>query len=203
MLILGHVGTALAAMQIGEAAGNKWLPRSIGATLRFTDYRLIAIGALLPDLIDKPLALLDLGASRSFGHTLALALALFVLAFISFRRNRKMLLLSLATGCIFHLIQDGMGSSPKILLWPAFGWVVLDGGHLGLSEYLEYLSATWLRPWQHLWLFFELFGGLVIIKLLFKLRRDGRLRYLFQSGYIRRAGPGFLDPRPASWNTRR
>ena len=128
MLILGHVGTALAALQIGEAASNKWLPHSIGGTLRFTDYRLIAIGALLPDLIDKPLALLDLGAGRLYGHTLALALALFVLAFISFRHNRKALLLSLAIGCFFHLIQDGMWNRLEILLWPAFGWVVLNGG---------------------------------------------------------------------------
>jgi len=203
MLILGHVGTALAALRIGEAAGNKWLPHSTGRTSRFADYRFIALGALVPDLIDKPLALLDLGGGRSFGHTLALVAALFVVAFVSFRRNRKFLLLSLATGCSFHLIQDGMWSSPELLLWPAFGWDVLDGRHIGISEYL---SLTWLGPWQH-WLFFELLGGLVIVKLLFKLRREGTLRYLFQTGYIQapmsRAEPSVLDRKPASSNTRR
>jgi hypothetical protein len=182
MLILGHVGITLAAIQIGEAAGNKWLPHRTGAILRFADYRIIAIGALLPDLIDKPLALLDLGSSRWIGHSLALALVLFVMGFVSLGRNRKILLLSLATGCLFHLIQDGMWSSPRILLWPAFGWFVSGRGHLGLSEYL---SITWLRWWDPLWLFFEILGGLVIVKLLFQLRREGRLHYFFHSGQIR------------------
>ena len=45
---------------------------------------------------------------------------------------------------------------------------------------------------------FELLGGLVIIKLLFKLRRDGRLTYLIKPGNTGTQQPGGTAGAPAS-----
>ena len=60
MLILGHIGFTLAATQTGEAAYRKTPGSGLDAAAKLMDYRLMAIGAILPDMIDKPLSLLVL-----------------------------------------------------------------------------------------------------------------------------------------------
>ena len=55
MLILGHLGCALAATQAGEAAYKRASGRRFNAAARLIDYRILAVGALLPDIIDTDL----------------------------------------------------------------------------------------------------------------------------------------------------
>ncbi len=60
-------------------------------------------GALLPDAIDKPLALVLLTPSHHVGHTPLAALALSVLVALAFGRERA---LSFGTAYIVHLLGD-------------------------------------------------------------------------------------------------
>ena len=170
MLILGHLGCALAATQVGETAYKRVSSRRFNAAAKLIDYRLLAVGALLPDLIDKPLSwfilpgLLD-GITRNFGHTLLFSLLL--LAIWQLGSGRRLnFLLPLAIGSALHLLLDGMFSLPTTLLWPFMGWDFVEGGH---TDLFSGLPIPWTLPWLE---FSELFGGLYIAHTLFNVWRE-------------------------------
>jgi hypothetical protein len=88
------------------------------------DYRLVALGALLPDIIDKPLAWFILGDrvedNHLFGHTMAFGLLLGLPGlYLAWRGNP--LLISLACGVIMHLFCDPVLREPRTLAWPLYG----------------------------------------------------------------------------------
>lgn len=81
MFIFGHIGITLGVAFI---LFQFVLPR-IGIRMKKINYLFIAIGAILPDLIDKPIGRILLGESvangRLFGHTLLFVLILLMLGF--------------------------------------------------------------------------------------------------------------------------
>lgn len=123
------------------------------------DYRLAVLGAMLPDLIDKPLGRIifkDRYASgRLWGHTLLLNVAFFcILFFMRGRLKRKAVLLP--TGSLLHLAEDAMWNVPRIFWWPLFGSTFprskLQGGLL-----------SYLDPTRHPGAFVQEFIGLALI----------------------------------------
>jgi hypothetical protein len=76
MFIFGHIGITLG---IAFIIFQFVLPR-IGIRLKKINYLFVALGAILPDLIDKPIGRILLGESvangRLFGHTLLFILLL-------------------------------------------------------------------------------------------------------------------------------
>jgi GTP-binding protein len=79
MLLFAHTGITLGTAKVmARAAG--WREKGLPAQL---DYRLVLIGSMLPDLIDKPLGgvILPLGNGRIYSHTLLFLLAVLVDAF--------------------------------------------------------------------------------------------------------------------------
>ena len=88
------------------------------------DYRIVAVAALLPDLIDKPIGRILLRdryeSGRIYAHTLLLNLALFcVLFFMRGRGKRTFVLIPISS--LLHLALDGVWSNPRIFWWPLFG----------------------------------------------------------------------------------
>jgi len=81
------------------------------------DYRLVMVGALLPDLVDGPL-----GGARVL-HTLVFSVALLALVMLATRRRRALRrhLLALPVGTFLHLVLDGMWAQTKVFWWPLFG----------------------------------------------------------------------------------
>lgn len=110
MLIFGHTGLTAAGVR-------RVSPRR--------DLRLPLLLALLPDLIDKPLAFLVRGlvngSTRNFGHSALGALAVLA-ALLWLRRGRgdAGLLWACYAG---HLVLDRMWlrDNPVVLLWPLLG----------------------------------------------------------------------------------
>ena len=187
MLILGHVGIASAAVRMAETALKTSTRQRTDRPTSSIDYRLLALGALLPDLIDKPLAFWispeAIGTTRSVGHTLSLSFALLILGYLSYWRGKKLAVLSLALGCLSHLILDGMWAAQQTLLWPALGFGFPEGGH---QEPLGFLWRLWHRPWEPPWLGpSEVVGGLMIGSFFFRLWRERLFRYFFQTGRFR------------------
>lgn len=172
MLILGHIGCALAATQTGDAVYRKTVGRGLDAAAKLLDYRLLVIGAILPDIIDKPLSLLVLpevlDTTRLIAHTLLFPLLLFLVWRLDSGR-RLSFLLPLAIGSGLHLLLDGMFTMPTTLLWPFMGWNFIHGGH---TDLFSSLPIPWTLPWNVHWLVFsEILGGLLIARALFKLWR--------------------------------
>ncbi len=107
----------------GQPSGfHHWLRegrRRLGAF----DYRLVILGSLLPDLIDKPIFLLSGHASlsgRDYAHSLLLNLVL-IAGGLVLTRYRKSWLLVLSFSSFMHLVFDRMWTVPVTLLWPLLG----------------------------------------------------------------------------------
>lgn len=87
------------------------------------DYRLIAFGALLPDIVDAPVG------HRAVAHTLVFAvgaLAFVMLATINRRPVRKRLI-AIPVGLLAHLVLDFVFAQQELFWWPAFGsWRTAD-----------------------------------------------------------------------------
>jgi len=102
--------------------------------MRWVNLAFLALGSMLPDIIDKPLGLLAFGTAeqgRTFGHTLLFLMVLATLAV--YLKNVRMA--SVSVGVLAHLVLDSMWKSPVILFWPLLGNFppVQD---LGVSDYI-------------------------------------------------------------------
>jgi hypothetical protein len=104
----------------------------------------VALGSVLPDLIDKPLkwfVLRDrLPDDHLWGHTLLLPSALLTAGAALARRGDSRLL-ALGLGCLTHPLVDPVVHYPKTLLWPALGTEFPEAeGRLGV--YPLFLEAA-------------------------------------------------------------
>lgn len=90
------------------------------------DIRLLLVGSLLPDIIDKPVGTLffrdSLSNGRIFCHTLAFLLLITLIGLRLYRNHGKTWMLTLSFGTFTHLIFDQMWLTPKTLLWPLYGF---------------------------------------------------------------------------------
>jgi len=85
---------------------------------------LIIIGALLPDLIDKPILLLGLGQGRALSHNLLFLLISFLIIFISSRKSFE-ISLSLLIGMVFHIILD-LPEVPLFYPFVSYNFLVIE-----------------------------------------------------------------------------
>jgi len=107
VLPLAHLGIGL---------GIAWLSSWRGAVR--VDYRLVLLGALLPDLIDKPLGIALGLDTRIWGHTLLFLFALLAVSFVPAFRALRLLGFGIAT----HLLLDEIWVEPGVALYPMEGW---------------------------------------------------------------------------------
>jgi len=88
--------------------------------------RLLLLGSLLPDIIDKPIGRVffreTFDSGRIFCHTLLFLILLSLIGLYIYRRRHKAWLLVISFGVFVHLILDGMWGDPDTLLWPLYGW---------------------------------------------------------------------------------
>lgn len=92
---------------------------------RRIDIRILLVGSLLPDIIDKPTGLLlfqdTLSSGRIYCHTLLFLILITIAGTYLYRRHSKTWLLVLAFGTFIHLICDQMWLMPGTLFWPLYG----------------------------------------------------------------------------------
>jgi len=90
------------------------------------DVRLLLIGSLLPDIVDKPLGTYflrdSLSSGKIFCHTLVFLLVITLTGLYLYRGHGKIWLLTLSFGTFTHLICDQMWGNLHTLLWPAYGF---------------------------------------------------------------------------------
>jgi len=115
--------------RFGIVIRKKWLRlhhllSGIKGRIGSIDYRIVLLGSLLPDIIDKPVWLFAVShiasSGRGYAHTLLFNLALFIWGLILIR-YRKSWLLIMSLCSFMHLIFDQIWNSPVVLLWPLLG----------------------------------------------------------------------------------
>ena len=139
MMPWSHVAVGYVAYSLFVHAGYRDSPSSRETVV-------VLFAALLPDLIDKPLAwqfgLLEGG--RTLAHSIFLGLPLsIVVLFLGYSRGRPRVGWAFVVGYLMHLAGDvfppvlnGEGPEFGIVLWP----VTAGGGGQGESFYAEFME---------------------------------------------------------------
>lgn len=108
MFVFGHIGISVGLLYLINKRFN--FP---------VDYRYVILGAMLSDIIDKPLGNIflyeALNNGRIIGHSLLFALLLTLIGI--YRKN----ILYIAYGVWMHLLLDSMWLNPVTLFWPLLG----------------------------------------------------------------------------------
>lgn len=143
---------------------------------RRIDYRVVALGALLPEALDLAVGTWWLDAYPAVGHTIAFTLALLVVVMVALRgaAARRWFVLPIAT--LIHLALDAMWNRPLVLFWPAFRTDFEPG----------FASGWWAAHPSGVWLaVMELIGLAVMAYLFYAYRLRGeRLAAFLRTGYF-------------------
>lgn len=128
----------------------------LGATTGFVRYafrdpamdlRFLALGAILPDLIDLPLGIAfwsDVSAVRLAAHSLLFGAMVMVAVLILTRRGpRRRQWMMLAVGVLVHLALDAMWGNPETLWWPFLG---RSFSSTGFGTYGSYVGNLLTNP---------------------------------------------------------
>lgn len=155
MLVFCHlfIGTVLGLL-LYQWTGRRWM------------VPVIALGAILPDIIDKPLGHLflqsTLDSGRIFGHSLLFIGLVVIAAVVLWKARSSLLLAAVAMGVGTHLLLDAMWDNPTTLFWPLLG--PFQAGH-----YPDYFASSFVTeitsPLE--WMF-----GLLILSIFVTLYRD-------------------------------
>ncbi len=130
MFPTGHLAYTFSGLTLLQARG--YMPD--------VDYRLAALVAVAPDIVDKPLALLLFPASQTtqgLCHSLIVHLAITTLVLLLARRFWPY-----AAILNFHLVCDQVWRYPRTILWPLLGpgfepWKPIEGMDGFLAAYAE------------------------------------------------------------------
>jgi hypothetical protein len=188
MLAFGHagitLGTVLILQQTLKSRNDVKHPDSFAGFVSSIDLRILLVGSLLPDIIDKPLGLIILRESVNYGriyaHTLLFLALITTGGWLLFKQKHQKWLLTLSFASAGHLVLDLMWRTPAILFWPLFGTSFpreKDG---------DYFAQLWTDFLTHPSVFWgEIIGAIVALVFgIILLSRKNRLRNFFLHGRI-------------------
>ncbi len=178
--LFAHMGITLAS-----ARGLERVIISQGANRisDLIDYRLVILGSMLPDIIDKPLGGIilkeTLGNGRIYCHTLLFLLVFSGLGLFLWYAYRKSWLLVLAVGIFFHHVLDFMWLLPQTFLWPMYGWGFAKGDPDGW--FWQWIETLLTKP--HVFIP-ELIGVVILTLFVFELVHHKKLREFINTGRL-------------------
>lgn len=109
------------------------------------DLRFLVAGVVIPDVIDLTTAtLLGAGTGELWAHTLAAPSVVAVGVVAATRRGRRRRAwMALVVAWLLHLLVDMMWLDARVLLWPFFGWDLLESGDLWAAAWRRARSDPW------------------------------------------------------------
>jgi len=145
------------------AAGVSRTQTETGSPSEKIDYRVVALGALIPDLFDKALSSCPLrGVSRRndhlLGHTLLFNLHTLLWGLVIARKGDSRLVIA-ALAALTHILIDPVIRVPRTLFWPLLG-----------REFPRF--GGWGRPLN---VASQALSALVFFLVGYKLWKEGRL----------------------------
>jgi hypothetical protein len=198
MLILGHAGITLgAAVAVSglvstikppktDNPGSNLLSRPsqwLTALANRIDIRCLLLGALLPDIIDKPLGYIffrdSLSSSRSIAHTFFFLIVITLAGLLLYHLRHKSWLLVVSAGTLAHLVLDQIWLSPQAILWPFSG---LTFEQRDMSNYLgDTFTRLTTDPATYIP---EIIGGLILLWFGWEIIKRHRLVPLIKYGKL-------------------
>lgn len=150
------------------------------------DYRLVLIGSMLPDIIDKPLGTFifqeTISNGRVYAHTLLFTTMLLLLGFYLQRRGNIGMLV-VALGSLAHLVLDSMWNAPSTLFWPILGW---DFPRHDVSDWIpELIEGLGTNAWIYV---SEIVGFLIIAGCAIHLLRSKGIIHFLSTGHFKLSG---------------
>ncbi len=151
-----HVTIAAGSVWLGARLwqrlwrGGRSQPRGAPAgrvTRACFDYRVVALGGLIPDLIDKPLSWFLLPDTfpddHLYGHTLLLPAFLIACGALLAAGRGDTRLLGLGLGALSHPLVDPVVLYPQTLFWPALGTQFPDAeNHIPVQWMIDVVLVT-------------------------------------------------------------
>lgn len=102
----------------------------------------VAVGSILPDLIDKPLGHIifaeTIGNGRIIGHSLIFLVIILILAFFQWKYRGSLLCFGVGIGVLLHQVLDSMWKIPKTWYFPLYG-------PFPMGDYHAYFSGSFWR----------------------------------------------------------
>jgi len=132
-------GKLVSSLSNNDRAHNHSLTNnsSFMSMINRTDIRLLLVGSLLPDIIDKPIGQWlfkeYFSNGRIFSHTLLFLILITILGVFYYKHYGKTWFLSLSFGTFMHLILDQIWRTPRTLLWPILG---LEFDRIDLTDWI-------------------------------------------------------------------
>jgi len=143
-----------------------YLLNRIKSRIGSIDYRIVLLGSLLPDIIDKPLWFLTGGDIFSSGigyaHTLLFNLTLFICGLILTRYGKSWLLI-ISLSSFMHLVLDQMWRRLATLCWPLLGPIPESETAGWLLNIIQ-----WLFSYPHVYIP-EIIGLVIILIFAYRL----------------------------------
>lgn len=178
MIFFGHVGPTTLILKAYDKVTQK-------ENRQVIDYRFVAIGSILPDLIDKPIGGFffrnEFHNSRLFGHTLLFSGILLVIGLFLMIKNRnrsnKIFLLGICS--LIHQGLDSMWLYPKTFYWPFLGWKfptrpegkwLMEGFKRLLSDPSYFIA--------------EIVGAIIVIFFVVKLIKNKKVKEFLKTGIL-------------------
>jgi hypothetical protein len=198
MLLFGHLGITVGVARLGTALSRasrrssaisvpaddpgQTKGQSTSAWTGSVDYRLVLIGSLLPDIIDKSVWLGFVSnawlSGRGYAHTLLFSLLLLVGGMVLFKYKKPWLVV-LSLSSLGHLVLDQMWGRPVVLLWPLLGPMPKEPATGWWARILEALLS---RPDVFIP---EIIGVLVVSWLAYRVVKGKGIGRFFRTGAVR------------------
>ncbi len=164
MFLFGHLGITLALFYI--------LGYLVPGIRDRINYWYVALGSILPDIIDKPIGRVIFANSIANGHLIAHTLIFsLLLAFAGFylqKRHGDARLFMISVASFLHLLEDRLWEKPVNFFWPLFGWTFPPGkADDWINYFLNMLRSSYVPGFSYVFIS-ELLGSIIIM--LFVLR---------------------------------
>lgn len=149
------------------------------------DLRWIAVGSILPDVLDKPVGSIlfhdTFGTHRLAAHALVFPVVLLGVVMMATRRATagRRAAIGVVIGCFVHLLLDGVWTSPEAFLWPLFG---LEFPSVPGSDFVTLLGDMLQSPF--VWAGEAIGAGYLGILWRRQLREPGAVRRLLADGRV-------------------
>ncbi len=190
MLLFGHAGITLGAAVLAARVVNNREAEQSPDKSWFTmlshniDIRLLIIGSLLPDIIDKPIGQYffreTFNNGRIFTHTLVFLVLVTVIGIYIYKSQRSLWMLTLATGVFTHLALDEMWQVPQTFFWPFLGFTFPKAELTGWASNI--FQALLSNPYYYVT---EVIGLLIVIWLAVVVISRKKISVFIRYGKIR------------------